>query len=78
MRNRETPIHSFTIRLWLEERQTKEVTHPNNARWRGHITHIPTRFRRYFEDLDDIKPFISSYLSEPDEDDPSSFIPLPS
>jgi hypothetical protein len=62
MSKRETPIHSFTIRLWLEEANSL----PEKSWWRGHITHIPSKTRRYFEDLDDIKPFIRSYLSEAD------------
>jgi hypothetical protein len=60
MNKRETPIHSFTIRLWLED--VSAVS--EKPRWRGHITHIPSKTRRYFEDLDDLKPFISSYLLE--------------
>jgi hypothetical protein len=70
----ETTIHSFTIRLWLEEANNL----PDKSRWRGHITHIPSKSRRYFEDLDDIKPFISSYLLESDGDRASAFIPHPS
>jgi hypothetical protein len=74
MHNQETPIHSFTIRLWLEEVSAT----PEQARWRGHITHIPSNTRRYFEDLDDIKSFISSYLLETDGDSASAFIAHPS
>jgi hypothetical protein len=78
MRKQETPIHSFTIRLWLEGRFEEWPASTNKTRWRGHITHIPSKTRRYFEDLDDLKPFISSYLLETDGDDSSTSISHPS
>lgn len=58
MEHSETNIHSFIIRIWLEE--TAEET--NQTKWRGHITHVPNNLRRHFESLDDIKHFIKPYL----------------
>ena len=54
----EGQTHSFIVRIWLEE--TFEET--GNARWRGHITHVASRERRYLEDLSDIGIFILPYL----------------
>jgi hypothetical protein len=50
--------HSFIVRIWLEE--TFEET--GKARWRGHITHVPSGERRYLKDLSDIGIFILPYL----------------
>jgi hypothetical protein len=54
----ETYIHSFIVRIWIEE-TAEEVS---RAVWRGHITHIPSGERRYVEDLDAIVVFIAPYL----------------
>ena len=48
----------FTIRVWLE--QTDEE--PESATWRGHITHIPSGTRRYFDNGHDVLSFMTSYL----------------
>ena len=50
--------HSFIVKIWLEE--TIEET--GKARWRGHITHVPSGERRYLKDLSDIAIFILPYL----------------
>ena len=50
--------HSFIVKIWLEE--TFEET--GKARWRGHITHVPSGERRYLKDLTDIGIFILPYL----------------
>ena len=50
--------HSFIVKIWLEE--TFEET--GRARWRGHITHVPSLERRYLKDLSDITTFILPYL----------------
>ncbi len=54
----ETRIHSFVIKIWLEE-MAEEVDH---AIWRGHITHVHSGVRRHFQDLDIIFDFIQPYL----------------
>lgn len=51
-------IHSFVIRLWQEE--TAET--PGVIKWRGYITHIPGGKQHYLKNLQDISPFIQSYL----------------
>jgi hypothetical protein len=56
----EVSTHSFIVKIWLEE--TIEET--GQARWRGHITHVPDHERRYIQDLDDIAAFIASYLQK--------------
>lgn len=53
-------IHSFVIRLWLE--QSDEKT--RSAIWRGRITHIPGNEHQHFNDLKNIALFIQSYLKE--------------
>ena len=55
----ESRIHSFLIRIWLEE--TAEES--KRAKWRGHITHVPSGERRYLQDLNDIISFIQPYLA---------------
>lgn len=54
----ETIMHSFIIRIWLEEKAEETGT----ATWRGHITHIPSNQRRHIENLDAVKQFINPYL----------------
>jgi len=51
---------SFIIRIWLEE----TVQEAGVAKWRGHITHVPSGKRRYIEELDEIVTFIVPYLGE--------------
>ncbi len=54
----ESAVHSFILRIWLEESTEKT----GQLKWRGHITHVPSEERRYFEDLNAIKTFISPYF----------------
>lgn len=54
----EWKTHSFVLRLWCEEAQT---THSAGL-WRGHITHVQSGKRRYFQQLHDVVTFISTYL----------------
>ena len=64
----ESSTHSFVIRVWLEE-TADEAKRP---KWRGHITHVPGNQRRYFDDLEDIKQIVKSYLDKTDFDIPIS------
>jgi hypothetical protein len=48
---------TFIVKTWLEE----ATSAAGPARWRGHITHVPSGERRYFEDLDAITAFIRTY-----------------
>ena len=54
----EATTQSFIVKIWLEE--TAEET--GRARWRGHITHVPSGERRHLKDLGDITAFIVPYL----------------
>jgi hypothetical protein len=56
----ESNTHSFIIKVWLEEVHEKS----GRAIWRGHITHVPSGKRRYFEDLTIVNDFISHYLQK--------------
>ena len=53
-----TTSQSFIIRIWVEE--IDEGT--QHANWCGHITHVLSSKRLYFEDLDLIQEFIIPYL----------------
>lgn len=48
---------SFLIRIWLEE-----SGEAGQIRWRGHITNIPSNQRRHFDDLEEMKLFVMTYL----------------
>jgi len=58
----ENAVHSFVIRLWCEERDDDAPF----GIWRGHLTHVPSRQRRYIRDLDEIVTIITEYLRDPD------------
>lgn len=57
----EAHTHSFVIKIWLEEKAEET----DQAIWRGHITHVPTGTRRYFQDLTVIADFMQPYLQLP-------------
>jgi len=50
--------HSFVLRVWIEETCRTSGT----ARWRGSIKHVPSGRTRYFEDLQDMCAFVTSYM----------------
>ena len=50
--------HSFIVKVWLE----KTVEEDGEVLWRGHITHVQSRERRYFKELSEISDFIVPYL----------------
>lgn len=54
----DTVIHSFVVRAWLEETSAEKRLRV----WRGHITHIPGGEQHYFTSVQEIVPFIESYL----------------
>lgn len=56
----EPHTHTFVIRLWLEEAAQEQ----GETLWRGHITHLLTKNRRYLQTPDDIVLFLLPYLSE--------------
>ena len=55
----EPNTHSFVVKVWREE----EASRQNSARWRGHVTHVFSGERRYFQSLADLTRFIEGYLS---------------
>jgi hypothetical protein len=56
----DTPSHTFIIRIWLEE--AAGATTP--AVWRGHVTHVLDKQRRYVQSLGEMQRFIAAYLRE--------------
>ena len=50
--------HSFIIRIWPEQIDAAD----RSCKWRGHITHVPSGQRRYFEQLDILPDFIEQFL----------------
>lgn len=63
--NYEKNTHTFIVKIWLEELIGKYRL----PRWRGHITHVPSGERRYFDNLNGIKKTISLYLPQFDSSD---------
>ena len=53
-------IHSFVVRIWLEETHAN----PRLSVWRGHITYVNTGDRHYFENINEIPTFIAPHLKE--------------
>ena len=51
-------VHSFIVKVWLEEEGTKNV----GTIWHGHITHVPSGEKRYLKNLGEIALFIQPYL----------------
>jgi hypothetical protein len=60
----ESNTHSFIVKVWLEEVHERQ----GQAIWRGHITHVPSGKRRYFEDLTTVNNFIHHYLQKTGDD----------
>jgi hypothetical protein len=50
----DSTTHSFIIRIWREA--------DREFAWRGHITHVPSGKKQYFDDMEGISTFILSYL----------------
>ena len=51
-------VHSFIVKVWLEEDATKN----SDTIWHGHITHVPSGKKRYLKNLGEITGFIEPYL----------------
>lgn len=58
MTRSEATTHSFIVKIWIEE----TAQEAGRATWRGHITHVPSKERRYLHDLDDVTNVIVIYL----------------
>ena len=54
----ESHFCSFIIKIWLEETPPPQGC----ALWRGHITHVPSGKRHYFQTLEGILAFVSPYV----------------
>ena len=54
----EPQAESFILKVWIEE----TAEDGRRAVWRGHITHVPSKQRRYLRDLDAIAAFVAPYL----------------
>lgn len=54
----ENSNQSFIIKIWIEE--TAEEA--GDVIWRGHITHVSSGERHYFDAPDDILIFMTPYL----------------
>lgn len=64
MEQYEFNTHTFVVKIWLEE-TAEEAGH---AVWRGHITHLLSGERRYFEELCDMIVFLIPYLERMEVD----------
>lgn len=56
----ETSIHSFVIKIWLEETADENASNL----WRGHISHIPSGEKRYIQNLNEMMFFVFPYIEE--------------
>ena len=56
----ESRVHSFIVKIWLEEVDDE----PGTFSYRGYTTHVPSGERRYLKRLSDVSDFIESYLEE--------------
>lgn len=56
----EANIHSFIIKIWLEEPARADQP----PKWRGYVTHIPGDERHYLQAVDDIATSILPYLED--------------
>lgn len=54
----ELQLHSFIIKLWLDEISNDT----GGSRWHGQITHVPGGERKSFNDLTEITAFVEPYL----------------
>lgn len=58
----ESTVHSFIVKLWLEDKRGKGkrmISH-------GYITHVPTGARRYLKSLNDVTDFIREHVDDQD------------
>ena len=64
----EATVHSFIVKVWLEETGDE-----NTTGWHGSVTHVPSGERHYLREFDDIltfiKPFVEVANVDPDNAD---------
>lgn len=56
----EPAVHSFIVRLWLEDSGQAGT----RVQWHGYITHLPGGEKKYLKSLDEIADFIAPYLGQ--------------
>jgi hypothetical protein len=49
---------SFIVKIWIEE----TAAEAGRVLWRGHVTHVPSGNRCYFQDLDTMLSFMKAHL----------------
>jgi hypothetical protein len=54
----EPDTHSFIIKIWVDDKDEKT----GGVIWRGHITHVTSSQREYFDDLSGLIAFLLPYL----------------
>lgn len=54
----ESNVHSFIVKLWLEETDGKT----DRGDWRGHVTHVPSGERHYIKSPYELTRIITPYL----------------
>ncbi len=54
----EPDTHSFIVKFWLDEQDPDD----NNIVWRGHITHVATGQRKYYNNLREMNGFLIPHL----------------
>ena len=54
----EPDTHSFVVKIWVDDRDEKT----GRVIWRGHITHVASRRRQYFDGLSGLIVFLLPYL----------------
>ena len=53
----ESTVHSFIVKLWLED-----DGETSRLKWHGYITHVPSGARRSFKKLSEVTDFIEQYI----------------
>lgn len=62
--------HSFVVKLWVEE--VDPTT--DRSSWRGHITHVLSGEREYFQSIQKMNHFILPYINKWDETDQDELV----
>lgn len=57
-------IHSFIVRVWIEDQSNDAGA----GLWRGRIIHVPTGERQYLHDLGEIARFVRDCINHADSD----------
>jgi hypothetical protein len=52
------PTHAFILRIWVEKREDSTA----KLKWRGVMEHVESEERFYFDRVDEVEKYLSSYL----------------